>query len=202
MKLHEHFTFDDRLLDLYNRVRAELISSDLSEVWSHTRRVIKNLFRVCEGSNIDLNVALIAAIIHDIGYIDTINGHERASALKMKPMLDKWFDHVTVNKVIHCVEAHQFNGLIKPQTVEACALHDADLLDFAGPEGVINLFNLGRDLGFNREDYNKIATELGRTSFLFIKTDNLGYTRSFIIKYLLELEENDKEFKKYGMDNL
>lgn len=208
MKLHEFFKADDRMLDLFNRIRAELISNDLDQVWNHTLRVIKNLFIIKdEGVAFDLRKALIAAIVHDIGYTELVVGHEKASMRLMKDALDKLWDHETVNEVCHMVEAHQFNGELKPETVEARALHDADVLDYAGEKGVINLFKLLKNLGLRDSEVAEWVNELLKTGFLLreVKLNHeseLKQTEEYLLNYVKDLNKERMDFKKYGMENV
>ncbi len=207
MKLYEFFKADDRLLDLFERIRAELISSDLDQVWNHTKRVIKNLFIIKDYVNFDLKKALIAAIIHDIGFMEVVNGHEMVSTQMMKTALDKLWDHVTVNEVCHIVEAHQFNGKVRPQTIEAKALHDADVMDYAGEKGIINLFKLLKNLGFRDSRVAKWIHELTKDGFIIPEVrknhdKDLKQTENFFLNFVKDLSRERVDFKKYGMDNI
>jgi HD superfamily phosphodiesterase len=195
-------------MDLFNRVRAELISSDLDQVWNHTKRVIKNLFIIKgEGCDFDLKKTIIAAIIHDIGYIKVIEGHERVSTQIMKTALDKMWDHQTINEVCHIVESHQFNGAMKPQTNDAMALHDADILDFSGEKGIINLFKLLKNLGMRDSDVANWINDIVKDGFALpiVKKNHLKelkQTENFFLNFVKDLSKERIDFKKYGMDNV
>ncbi len=207
MKLFELFKADDRLGDLFDRVRAELISSELDEVWSHTIRVIKNLFRIKELINFDLKKTVIAAIIHDVGYIEAVSGHERISSKMMKNAIDKLWDHVTVNEVCHIVEAHQFNGELKPETIEAMALHDADVMDYAGEKGTINLFKLLSSLGLRDSEIALWIHQLLTDGFLIAEIKKhygkeISDTEKFFLNYVKELNKERADLSKYGMENV
>ncbi len=208
MKLYEFFRADERLMDLYNRVRAELISRDLDQVWNHTRRVIKNLFLIKdEGVDFDLKKTIIAAIIHDVGFMEAVKGHEKLSTQIMKPALDKLWDHETVSEVCHMVESHQFNGEIKPQTIEAEVLHDADIMDFAGEKGIINLFKLLKNLGLSDSEVAQWINDLVKAGFI-IETIRMNHekdlkqTEDFFINFVKDLSKERIDFKKYGMENI
>lgn len=207
MKLFELFRADDRLIDLFNRIRAELISSDLDQVWNHTKRVIKNLFIIKDYTDFDLKKTMIAAIIHDVGFMQVVDGHERVSTQMMKTGLDKLWDHKTVNEVCHIVEAHQFNGVLKPQIKEAKVLHDADIMDFAGEKGVINLFKLLKNLGLRDSSVARWIHDLVKNGFILSKVKenhdkDLKQTEKFFLNFVKDLSKERTDFKKYGMDNV
>lgn len=208
MKLYEFFNTDNRLIDLFNRVRAELISSDLDQVWNHTLRVIKNLFIIQdEGVKFDLKKTLIAAIIHDLGYMEAVSGHERLSTQIIKMALDKLWDHETINQVVHMVESHQFNGVIKPQIIEAQVLHDADIMDYSGEKGIINLFKLLKNLGLRDSEVANFINDLVKDGFILpqVKMNHdkeLAQTEHFFLNFVKDLSKERIDFKKYGMNNL
>lgn len=208
LKLFEYFKLDDRIYDLFNRIRAELISNDNEEVWEHTLRVIKNIYKIADkGVQFNFKVALIAAICHDIGYNEVINGHEKASALMMKKMLNGLYDHKIVGEVIHCIESHEADGVIKPQTPEAIVLHDADIMDYCGEKGIINAFLMGRGLGLTDAATSKRIVTVIDEGFLIkeLKTkyaNRLKRTEDFFIKLTTNLLKEKNAFIRYGMNNL
>ncbi|MBD3312284.1 HD domain-containing protein [archaeon] len=207
LKLFEYFKLDDRVKELFDRVRAELISRDKDQVWEHTLRVIKNLYKLREEVEFNFKVALIAAICHDIGYNEVIDGHEQASALLMKKLLNQSYDNKMVGEIIHCIESHEADGPIKPQTTEAIALHDADMMDYLSERGVINAFLVGRNVGLNDSATSKRIVKVIEEGFMIKELKNkyekeLRKTEKFFIELTKDLITERKDFLKYGMHNI
>lgn len=207
LKLFEYFKLDERVKELFDRMRAELISSDKFEVWAHTLRVIKNLYLIREIIDFNFKTALIAAICHDIGYNEVIKGHEKASALLIKQMLDQRFNHKMVSEIIHCIESHEAEKGLKPQTNEAIALHDADIMDYCGEWGIIKAFRLGKDLGLSNSQVCKRVINVIEEGFLNKKLkekygQELMNTEEFFLNVTKDLNKERSDFKKYGMKNV
>lgn len=205
LTLYEHASLDSAVNELLNRVRAELISKDNLEVWNHTLRVINNLYAINELVSFNFKTALISAIIHDIGYNEVVNGHEKASALMMKGLLDRMLDPEVVNAVIHCVESHECDGPIKPSTIEAMALHDADMLDYCGELGIINAFILGTSLGMSKAKVSNRIVKAINEGFLIkevklVHAKKLLKTDEFFINLVSSLNKERADFSKYGIN--
>ncbi|MFA5406451.1 MAG: HD domain-containing protein [Candidatus Nanoarchaeia archaeon] len=201
LNLFEYFKIDNRISDLFDRVRAELISSGHEVVWQHTLRVINNLYSIAKLVDFNFKTALIAAICHDIGYNEVVNGHEQASVLMMKKILDTMYDNVLVGEIIHCIEAHECDGNIKPQTIEAMALHDADMLDYCSERGIINAFVLGQSLGLSEAGTAKRVVKVIEERFLIKQVINeygaeLNRTEKFFINVVTDLNKERSGFNK------
>ncbi len=203
IKLNEYLKLDDRIESLYNRVRAELISTGKEEVWNHTKRVINNLYKISEEISFKFKPTLIAAIVHDLGYNEVIKGHEKASVMLITPMLNKMYDHNTVSTIIHCVESHEAEA-IKPQTIEAEALHDADMMDYAGNKGIINAFLIGKDLGLSAIETTNRVLRVITEGFINKKIrkkyeEIITSTKRFYNKLMIEINNEKQEMNKHGI---
>jgi len=207
LELFEYLKLDNRVYELFDKVRAELISNDKEEVWHHTLRVIKNLYLIAESFEFNFKTALIAAICHDIGYNEVINGHDRASAQIMAKLLSGMYDHKLVGEIIHCIESHEADADIKPQTPEAKALHDADMMDYNSERGIINAFLLGRNLGLSEGATSKRIIKVIEEGFMIPELNKkfereLKRTEKFFIQLVKDLNKEKADFNKYGMKNL
>ena len=207
LKVFEYLKLDERISELFNRTRAELVAVGKEEVWKHTLRVINNLYTISASSSFEFKTALIAAVIHDIGYKSVINGHEKASAILMKGLLDGMYDVKLVGEVIHAVESHECDGLIRPQTAEALALHDADMLDYCGEKGIINQFILGRDLGLSNTAVSNRIVKAITEGFLIEKVKlkhdkELKRTEEFFTNLVRDFSKERTDFINNGLNNV
>jgi HD superfamily phosphodiesterase len=207
LKLFEHLKLDAAVNELFTRTRAELLAKDNIEVWNHTLRVINNLYAIKELVEFDFRTALISAIIHDIGYNAVVTNHDKTSAVMMKSLLDRMLDADVVNAVIHAVESHECDGDIKPQTIEAMALHDADMMDYCMEVGIINAFILGTSLGLSKAKVSNRIVNAINEGFL-IKQVKVTYqkqlvkTEEFFINLVSGLNKERTDFVKYGIDRV
>jgi uncharacterized protein len=138
-----------------------LVDSILTKVWeiadsyypkhdwahgrSHIERVLRMAKEIGKQESANLEIIELAAILHDIfenkeahsnigGFRHEIEGSKEARKILTKlGVADS-----TVDAVCHCIESHRKrSGRIKPQTIEAKCLFDADKLDCIGAIGII-----------------------------------------------------------------
>jgi len=138
-----------------------LVDSILTKVWeiadsyypkhdwahgrSHIERVLRMAKEIGKQESANLEIIELAAILHDIfenkeahsnigGFRHEIEGSKEARKILTKlGVADS-----TVDAVCHCIESHRKrSGRIKPQTIEAKCLFDADKLDCTGAIGII-----------------------------------------------------------------
>lgn len=91
--------------------------------------------------NIDIDVVKFSAILHDISRPDqsknknidhAIHGAERVRKMKFDKLTHSQIEHVA-----DCIATHRYSGRVKPQTIEAMILSDADRLDVVGAIGIV-----------------------------------------------------------------
>lgn len=124
-----------------------------SHDWEHTLRV----YRLCRHlgiiEEVDMEVLLVAAYLHDIGrcYQDASNGtvcHAEKGAQMAWPIIQEL--PLTVKQkenIIHCIRTHRYRGNHAPETPEAKVLFDADKLDAIGAVGVARAYLFAGELG-------------------------------------------------------
>ncbi|MBA7580801.1 putative protein YedJ [subsurface metagenome] len=85
----------------------------------------------------------IAALLHDVGRIyekkNDAKNHAELSAEMAEKFLQKTNFNITndnIENIIHSIRAHSFSNNIKPKTLEAKILSDADKLDALGAIGL------------------------------------------------------------------
>ena len=80
---------DDYVLHLFKEKLDEIY---VYHNYTHTKRVVKSTQEIIDNSNVDAKeeeALLLAAYLHDTGYIHGAEGHEEASAIIAKEYLQK-----------------------------------------------------------------------------------------------------------------
>jgi predicted metal-dependent HD superfamily phosphohydrolase len=77
---------------VFSLLQEKLPATIIYHTYSHTHRVVAKIEELIIGEGVaehDANLLRIAAWFHDVGYIDTIKGHEEKSVTYAKAYLDK-----------------------------------------------------------------------------------------------------------------
>lgn len=118
---------------------------DAAHDFDHVQRVAHLAVRIARAEGADVEVVLLAALLHDVPvdhHVSARTSHHHAAAdfarqyLTQRGMASKRIDNV-----VHCIAAHRFRDQsLRPQTLEAKCLYDADKLDSIGAIGVARAF--------------------------------------------------------------
>jgi uncharacterized protein len=142
---------------VFNKVKREaekiLKKSKGSHDLEHTDRVMRLALRIGKKEKAGLEIIRLAAVLHDIarsaedrsgGKIDhAARGAELAAAILKKNN----YPAEKILAVCHCIETHRFRGHLKPKTIEAKCLFDADKLDSIGAVGIGRAFLFAGEVG-------------------------------------------------------
>lgn len=108
--------------------------NDGAHGWDHVQRVYNLCVNIGEKEGGDLDILERAALLHDVGINEDRKNHEKVSARIARDLLS---DYDKVDDVVYCIECHRFSKNMKPETLEAKILQDADRLDVLGAMGII-----------------------------------------------------------------
>lgn len=158
---------------------------DSAHDMQHVRRVLNNAIEIAAGEeNVNMDVLLAAALLHDVGRADeltdssadhALTGSERAYQL----LLSMDFPAHFADYVRRCIRTHRFRRDDPPDSIEAKILFDADKLDVCGAIGV------ARTLMYSGEHHRPIYTTDENGSV----RDGQGDTEdSFFREYRFKLE--------------
>ncbi len=119
--------------------------------FDHVKRVLRLVERVGRAEKGDIEVLRAAALLHDIGRADenrTGKCHAENGALMARQILhDCGFPESKIEAVLHCIGSHRFRGNLKPRSLEAKILFDADKLDAIGATGIARAYSFGGERG-------------------------------------------------------
>ena len=151
------------LSDLKDALRAEAaerMAQDSAHDLAHLDRVWTSTQALAEAEGgADLRVLLGAAYLHDLVNLPK-NSPKRAQASSMAagaaaPILRAHgFTNHEVAAAQHAIATHSFSAGLKPKSLEARILRDADRLDALGAIGIARTFAVGGALGRALYDEN------------------------------------------------
>nr|WP_315426240.1 HD domain-containing protein [uncultured Albidiferax sp.] len=136
VRLATHGEADDSAHDL----------NHLNRVWA-TAKVLLSMH-----PHADQLVVMAACYLHDLvnlpkDHPDRSNA-SRLSALQAEAQLSTLgFPTEQLGGVAHAIEAHSYSAQIRPETIEAKIVQDADRLDALGAVGLARMFHIGGQLG-------------------------------------------------------
>lgn len=150
----------EKLADLENRCRVFIETGtvlDTAHYIYHIKRVVENAKIILSRHPADEEIILPAAWLHDCVVLakDHPNRQKasRMAAIKATDFLrEAGYPVEKLDAVSHAIIAHSFTADIKPETMEAKIVQDADRLDALGAIGIARCIIVGAKL--NRPLYN------------------------------------------------
>lgn len=134
-----------------------LPSGDSAHNIAHIERVVSNSKTILQNENADPESVIASAWLHDCVILPK-NHPERESASKLAAakaiefLAKTEFPKDKLDVVSHAIEAHSFSAKIKPESIEAKIVQDADRLDALGAIGIARCFLVGGQI--DRPLYN------------------------------------------------
>ena len=153
MMATDEFDPEFRLDDIRSMYRG----SDPAHDFSHILRVYKNARIIGKKEGADMQVLLLATLLHDVGSEKKhTTEHDESDGFGRKAV-EAFLESIGLEeeakeKVLYVVDVHRFSKGIVPVTLEARILQDADRLDALGAVGIARVFLTGGTLG--RELYH------------------------------------------------
>lgn len=120
---------DDFILNLF---KEKLPNSIIYHNYTHSKRVYKSINEIVEASQFsvkDATILRLSALLHDVGYIKTREGHEAESAkIARKFLTDQKVEKEIIEGVERCILATEFKGIPSDPMEEI--IRDADSSHF------------------------------------------------------------------------
>lgn len=138
--------------------RAQFDNARGSHDWDHTERVLRLGLKIGRKEKADLPILRLAAVLHDIGRAeeDRSNGticHSEAGAKKARRILESHgVPPNAISRIVHCISSHRYRKAVRPETLEARVLFDADKLDSIGAVGIGRAFLFAGEVGARLHD--------------------------------------------------
>ena len=130
-------------------IETMFVGRDPAHDFTHVMRVYNAAKRIGrEEQNVDTEILLAAALLHDIivypkGSEKSSKSAEESAVIAEKMLAAHGLSKDRIDKVSYCIRTHSFSNKIKPETIEAKILQDADRLDALGAIGVARTFSVG-----------------------------------------------------------
>lgn len=136
------------LEDLKRQVERMLQGRDPGHDFEHIMRVYKNAQKIGKEENADMKVLLAAALLHDLvvypkGSAKRSKSSDDSADIAEKILQKSGWPKTTIDKVSYCIRTHSYSKKIRPVTLEAKILQDADRLDALGAIGIARTFSVG-----------------------------------------------------------
>ncbi|HHX8290456.1 TPA: HD domain-containing protein [Vibrio diabolicus] len=108
---------------------------------SHVQRVVKTAKKLAMEEGADLSIVLPAAYLHDCFTYPKDHPNRKQSSIIAAKKAVAFLESIDYpqqyhDAIAHAIEAHSFSANIRPNTLEAKVVQDADRLDALGAIGV------------------------------------------------------------------
>ncbi len=134
--------------ETFNKINdyAKSCMSDSAHDMEHVKRVLFMALKIAKTEkNIDYDVLIAGAILHDIGRDMQMRNKgvchaEYGSEMAYKFILELGWEEKKASHIRECVLTHRFRQDRKPQSIEAKIIFDSDKIDVMGSMGVARSF--------------------------------------------------------------
>jgi len=144
--LDSHYLTEKQAEQLY-------ILGDAAHDFDHIQRVAHLAVQIARAEGADVEVVLLAALLHDVpselapesftasSAVARQSHHLAAAEFARHYLTAQELAPNRVENVVHCIKAHRFRDQsVQPESLEAQCLYDADKLDSIGAIGVARAF--------------------------------------------------------------
>lgn len=136
---------DTRIHPLMAIAAARCAEADPAHDLSHVRRVAGNAGRIAEAEGADVEIALAAAWLHELfnypkDHPESRRSGEVCATEALSVLEQQGWPEARAAHVADCIRTHSFSSGLRPATLEAAILQDADRLDAIGAIGVARCF--------------------------------------------------------------
>jgi len=184
----------ESLCEHFLRDRGE---SDPAHGMDHVKRVVANALQLAEIEGARLEVVLPAAWLHDCVVVPKdSSGRSTASRMAARTAREwlqtEGYDPACIDEIEHAIAAHSFSAGIRPRTIEAKVVQDADRLDSLGAIGIARCLVLGG--GLDRPLYDMVDPFCERRDpDDSVSTIDHFYTKLLLLRESMQTDSGRKE---------
>ena len=147
---HQIEQFEPLFVDF---IKAEM-QQDLAHDVNHVLRVVKCAKALCLKEGAKLEVVVPAAYLHDCFSLPKNHPDRAMSSQLAAEKAVSFLRHVGYptdfySEISHAIETHSYSANLKPKTLEAQIVQDADRLDALGAIGIARCLQVSTSLGVN-----------------------------------------------------
>lgn len=129
-------------------VRSTLTNAEGGHDWFHTLRVYNNALQIAKNENVNIEIVVLGALLHDIADSKFHDGDETVGPKMAREFLFKNnVDSSIIEHVVKIIENISFKksleGHQRFNSSELMVVQDADRLDAIGAIGIARCFNYG-----------------------------------------------------------
>jgi len=205
MKLTELIKQDSRIKKVYDYAKKKYDEANLPQ--HNFEHVIRDLFRALiitdKEKNVNYSILVPAVLLHDIGATegDYWKHAENGPEIVKRDLPKFSFNQDEIQQIGHCITSHSSESGIKPKSIEAKILSDADKLEKSDLPSLFPMVRASYEFGYSVkksiETFSSYADNM--TSEFYTKEaskiDNggIGKTKK-ISKELKEILKKRKDF--------
>lgn len=131
---------------------AEASPRDAAHDLSHSLRVARMAHRICEAERADGDVAVAAALLHDLVWVPKNHEESRRTAEMSAELAPGLCSGLVLigeksGRIAECILTHSFSGGGVAADLEARIVQDADRLEAIGAIGLARVFATGASFG-------------------------------------------------------
>lgn len=185
-------------------LEKQLPSTCIYHNYVHAKRVYKSTKEIAEHSQLnvaDMEAILVAALLHDIGYIEGRENHEETSIKLATPFLEKeGVSSETIDKITQAIRATKMDAT--PETLLDKILRDADASHFAkdyfeeASEYLRQELRIQEIADYSLEDWRKCNIEMFTTQHHYYTPYAIEHWKPIKDTNLLNMLAEQKEIKK------
>ncbi|MBU1152320.1 HD domain-containing protein [Patescibacteria group bacterium] len=138
---------------MHKEIQKLLKDSRGSHDLDHTMRVHALCLHIGKIEKANMKILEAAALLHDIArpQEDKEKGRvchaELGAKMAAKILQKNNYNPDEIDQISHCIATHRFRGKLKPESLEARILFDADKLDSIGAVGIGRTFLFAGEIG-------------------------------------------------------
>lgn len=170
------------------KVERMLEGRDPAHDFHHIMRVYKNAKLIGRREGANMEVLLLAVLLHDIvvyskGSAKSSRSSDDSADLAENILQSCGYSQYKINRISYCIRSHSYSKRLVPASLEGRILQDADRLDALGAIGIVRTFSVG---GSEKRTFYKADDPFCRSSR---ELDDRQWTLDHFQTKLLKLKD-------------